>query len=145
MVEYTRALERIAVGGRARIVANVVSSGIVLGNLLISSSQTLGDFAVLRTDSGWLYAAAFICGSALGLILDRTSTVLYGICAMSAIAVLIFTGVLTSAALLNGTPILDVILLLAFQRSFPSFIAICVLGCVGAFLSSWLRLSLGRL
>lgn len=130
---------------RARALASVVSSGIILANFLISSSSTLQDFAFLYMTSSWLYAAALICGLALGITLNRASAVFYGICAMSLIAVLIFSSVLVSAALLSYAPLLDVVLLFAFQQSFPSFISIFVLGCLGAFLSMLLKLFSGRL
>jgi hypothetical protein len=64
---------------------------------------------------------------------------------MSLIAVLIFSGVLVSAALLSHASLLDVVLLFAFQQSFPSFISVFVLGCLGAFLSMLLKLFFGRL
>jgi len=130
---------------RARAFASVVSSGIILANFLISSSSTLRDFAFLHMTSSWLYAAALVCGLALAITLNRVSTIFYGICAMSLIAVLIYSSVLVSAALSSDAPLLDVALLFAFQQSFPSFISIFVLACVGAFLSSLLKLFSGRL
>lgn len=133
------------VSERAKFLANIVSSGVILANLLISSSSTLKDFAVLHMSSSWLHAVAFICGFALGTTLERALAIFYGVCSMSLIAVLIFGGVVTSAALLSNTPIFDVVLLFVFQRSFPSFISICVLGCVGAFLSSLFKPLFGRL
>jgi hypothetical protein len=133
------------VSDRARAFASVVSSGIILANFLTSSSSTLRDFALLHMTSSWLYAAALICGLALGITLDRISAIFYGICAMSLIAVLIFSGVLVSVALLSHVPLLDVVLLFAFQQSFPSFISIFVLGCLGAFLSMLLKLFFCRL
>ena len=130
---------------KARFLANTVSCGLVLANFLISTSSTLRDFAVWRTSPNWLHTAAFICGFALGMNFDRIASIFYGICSMALIAVLIFSGVLISAALLSDTPVLDVVVLFAFQRSFPSFISICVLGCVGAALSMVLKSLLGQL
>jgi hypothetical protein len=130
---------------KARFLANTVSCGVILASFLISTSSTLRDFALWRTSPNWLHTVAFMCGLALGMNFDRISTVFYGIGSMALIAVLIFSGVLISAALLSDTPVLDVVLLFAFQRSFPSFVSICVLGCVGAALSMVLKSLLGRL
>ena len=130
---------------KARAFASIVSCGLILANFLISSSSTLGDFALLNMTSSWLHAAAFICGFALGIALDRALVVFYGVCAMSLAAVLIFSSVLLSAALVDDAPLLDVLLLFAFQRSFPSFMSICILGCLGAFFSLLLKLRFGRL
>lgn len=133
------------VSERRRVFVSIVSSGIILANFVVSSSSTLGSFAPLSMTSTWLYTAAFFCGFALGITLDKASAILYGVCLMALIAVLVFSGVLVSVALLNNTPFFDIVLLFAFQQSFPRFIAICVLGYAGAFFSILLKLFSGRL
>ena len=136
MVERNRTLERILV---------IVSSGIILANFAISSSSTLGDFAPLSMTSTWLYAASLICGFSLGMTLTEAEEVFYGVLLMALIAVLVFSGVLVSPALLNRSPILDIVLLIAFQQSIVRFIAICVLGYMGAWFVILLKLFSGRL
>ena len=132
-------------GERTRAFVSVVSCGIILANFAVSSSSTLRDFSLLSMTSAWLYAAAFVCGSVLGITLDEIRAIFYGVCLMALIAVLLFSGVLVSAAILNETPFLDLVLLFAFQQSFPRFISICLLGYVGAFFSTLLKVFSGRL
>ena len=93
----------------------------------------------------WLYAASLICGFTLGAILMQARSIFYGVFSMALIAVLVFSGVLVSPALLNRSPILDVVLLIAFQQSFARLIAICVLGYMGAWSAVLLKLFSGRL
>lgn len=147
MVERKRALERILVGERTRVFVSIVSCGIILANFVVSSSSMLRDFAPLRMTSTWLYAAAFICGFVLGIALDEPSEMFYGVGLMALIAVLVFSGVLVLGLteLLSNTAFIDIVLLIAFQQSFLTFIFICVFGYVGVFLSALLRLSVPSL
>ena len=139
MVERKGALERILVSERTRVLVSIVSCGIIVANFVISSFPKLRYFAPLDMSSSWLAAVAFVCGFALGIILNKAPTILYGVCLMALIAVFVFSCVLVSEALLSNTPFLDVVLLFAFQQSFPRFISICALGYVAAFLSTWLK------
>jgi ABC-type thiamine transport system ATPase subunit len=61
---------------------------------------------------------------------------------MALIAVLVFSGVVVWVL---GTALLDIVLLFAFQQSFPRFVSICVLGLSGAGVSILLKLWLGNL
>ena len=144
MVDRKRVLERTLASERTGALVRIVSCGIILANFVVCSSSTLEGFAPLSITVIWLYAVSLICGFALGIILDELKAIFYGVFLMALIAVLIFSSVLVLAALLSNTPFLDIVLLLAFQRSFPRFLFICVLGYVGACLSVLLKLFSGR-
>jgi hypothetical protein len=63
---------------------------------------------------------------------------------MALIAVLVFGSVQVIAALLNNVPVLDIVLLLAFQRSFPRLLFIAALGYLGACIAILAKLLGGR-
>jgi len=122
---WALAAKRILIG------VSVVSCGIILANLLVSSDSTLTDFVPLPVTTGWLYAAAFLCGLVLAMALDSGKWTFLAIGLSALVAVLVFSGVLMSAVLLNRAAPLDLALFVAFQQSFPRFILICLLGLVG--------------
>ena len=131
MVERHRTLVRVLV---------TIASGIILANCAIASSPALRSYAPLSMTPAWLYVTSFICGIVLTTILEDLGGIFYGVLSMAAIAVLVFGTVLISPALLNRTPFLDIVLLIAFQQSFPRFIAVCIWGYAGAFSQTLLRL-----
>ena len=138
-------MDRILTSERLRVLIGSVSCGMILANLAICSSPSLGRFAPLYLTSTWLYAVAILCGLALAMALDEAGAILVGVFSMALIAVLVFSSVLILAAILNSTPLLDVVFLSAFQQSFVRFIVICIMGSVGAFCAILLKLSFGGL
>lgn len=136
MVERDRTLVRILV---------TISSGIIVANFAISSSPTLRNFAPLSMTPTWLYVASFLCGFVLAMTLEEIRAIFYGVLSMALIAVLVFGGVLIAPALLNRAPFLDIVLLIAFQQSFPRFIFICISGYAGASFQTLLGLFFDRL
>ena len=121
---------------------SITSCGIILANLIIASSRTFGNFAPLPMTLTWLNAAALVCGFVLGIVLDRASFIFSGVFLMALIAVLVFSGVVVWVL---GTTFLDIVLLFAFQQSFPRFVFIGILGFVGAVPSVFLKLRVGQL
>ncbi len=142
MVGLERVLEWRVMRERAKAWIGTASCGVILANLIIASSKIFVNFAPLQMTSAWLNAAALVCGFVLGITLEKTSSTFSGVCLMALIAVLIFSGVLVWVL---GTALLDIVLFLAFQQSFPRFLFICILGWVGAVFSVFLRLWIGRL
>ena len=123
----------------------VVSFGIILGNLVVSSSSVLADYAPFAVATSWLYAATLLCGFIIGQTLDDSSASFYGPALMALVAVSILGGVLVLTAVLSDLPFLDLVVLFAFQQTLPHFIFICVLGYAGVFGAYILRLFLGQL
>jgi hypothetical protein len=121
---------------------SITSCGVILANLIIASSRTFGNFAPFPITLAWLNAAAFVCGFTLGIALERASFIFSGVFLMALIAVLVFSGVLVWVV---GTTFLDIVLLFAFQQSFPRFVFIGILGFVGAVSSVFLKLRVGQL
>ena len=129
-------------GERAKAWIGTVSCGVILANLIIVSSGVFVNFAPIQMTSAWLNTAALVCGFVLGIALEKASSVFSGVFLMALIAVLIFSGVLVWVL---GTALLDIVLLFAFQQSFPRFIFIGIFGLVGAVFSVFLKLWTGQL
>ena len=127
---------------RIKAWVGIVSCGVILANLIIVSSRTFENFSPLAMTSAELNLAALACGFVLGLALEKASFIFSGVCLMALLAVLIFSGILV---IVLGTALLDIVLLYAFQQSFPRFVFIAVLGFVGAVLAMMLKLWTGRL
>ena len=142
MVEFEGILERRVMGERTKAGISIVSCGIILANLVIVSSRMFANYAPLQTSSAWLNVASFACGLALGLALDKASSIFFGSCLMALIAVVVFSGVMVGVL---GTALLDVVLLFAFQQSFPRFVWISALGLSGTVFSMFVRLWRGQL
>lgn len=70
MAERKGVLERILAGERTIAFMNIMFCGIILADFVISSHSMLENFAPLSMTSTWLYAAALICGLALGITLE---------------------------------------------------------------------------
>jgi len=128
------------VSENARACANSICCGIVLANLAISSCSPFEKFAPLPLTVMWLYVGAFACGLVLGITLDDAKQMLYGVGSMALVAVLIFGGALIYIAWSNKATSYDTISLLAFQQSFVRFVFISILGGVGAFCATVLKL-----
>jgi hypothetical protein len=133
------------VSQRAMAVANIMSCGVILGNCVLLSNALFKGFAPFSVTATYLYAASILCGFVLGITVDSVRAILCGIGLMALIAVLIFSGVLVLAAAINDTVFLDLVLLFAFQQSFPAFLAISVLSCVGVLCGIELRVRSGQL
>lgn len=127
---------------KARVLANSVCCGIILSNLAIISSSSFEEFAPLPLTVTWLYVTAFACGSILGITLDDARHILYGVVSMALIAVLIHSGVLIFISWLNKATSFNTVSLLAFQQSFVRFVFISILGGVGAFCGTVLKVAL---
>ena len=128
---------------RTWFLIGAVSSGIILANLAVSSSSTVGDYALFTVDTTWLYAAAFICGCVLGVASDRLLDTVWGVGLMALIAASLFLSILLLGyqALLSDAlfSFLDIILLSAIQQTVLNFIFISAIGCVGAFFSTLVK------
>lgn len=129
-------------GEKTKALVITVSCGIILANLAIATSRMFANYAPVEISSAWLNVASFACGLVLGLVLERAPSIFSGSCLMGLIAVLVFSGVVVWVL---GTALLDIVLLFAFQQSFPRFVSICVLGLSGAGVSILLKLWLGNL
>lgn len=125
---------------RAKEVAIILSLGIIMANLVMSSSSVFDDFSSFPVTTSWLYAAAVICGVVIGTALGESSASLYGMVLVAWIAVSIFSAVIVGVAVLGKLAFLDLVVLFAFQQSFARFIVLCVLGYAGVFGSFVLRL-----
>lgn len=128
---------------RARDLAVIVSFGIIMANLAVSSSSVFRDFAPFPVNTTWFNLAALICGLVIGIFLDDSALSLSGVAVIAVIAVSVFSAVLILVAVLANQPFLDLIVLYAFQQALPHFIFVCVLGYAGLFSSYILKLFLG--
>ena len=129
---------------KSKAALHVLSYGVILGYLILASSDVYRSFAPVPLTAAWLYGATALLGCAIALSFEEVTTVFATVLLSVCLGVLIFSGVVALILVQTGITAGDVVGVYTFQQAFPRLLYLGFIGTAGAFIAAMVKMFRGE-